>query len=125
MHYLLVRCSQFGGLVVQWPVVCPCVSGLSLDHQTVSAMSRVRLSEREEESLSCYLRACDASLYFLQELDKVAFSYILDLAWSIFVYVYVTLTKEIYLCLRGCRAAFCQRRLSVFNFNIFFVSFCF
>lgn len=34
-------------------------------------MSRVRLSEREEESLSCYLRACDAALSFLQELDKV------------------------------------------------------
>ncbi|XP_056291234.1 tetratricopeptide repeat protein 7A isoform X2 [Pseudoliparis swirei] len=48
------------------------IKGLSLDHQTVSAMSRVRLSEREEESLSCYLRACDASLYFLQELDKTS-----------------------------------------------------
>lgn len=48
-----------------------CVSGLSLDHQTVSAVSRVRLSEREEESLSCFLRACDAALSFLQELDKV------------------------------------------------------
>lgn len=54
-------------------VVCPRVSGLSLDHQTVSSVSRVRLSEREEESLSCYLRACDASLSYLQELDKVAF----------------------------------------------------
>lgn len=37
----------------------------------MSAVSRVRLSEREEESLSCYLRACDAALSFLQELDKV------------------------------------------------------
>ncbi|XP_029305720.1 LOW QUALITY PROTEIN: tetratricopeptide repeat protein 7A [Cottoperca gobio] len=46
------------------------IKGLSLDHQTVSAVSRVRLSEREEESLSCYLRACDASLSYLQELDK-------------------------------------------------------
>uniref|UniRef100_A0A3B4WA59 Tetratricopeptide repeat domain 7A n=1 Tax=Seriola lalandi dorsalis TaxID=1841481 RepID=A0A3B4WA59_SERLL len=44
---------------------------LSLDHQTVSAVSRVRLSEREEESLSCYLKACDAALSYLQELDKV------------------------------------------------------
>uniref|UniRef100_A0A3P9CQ11 Tetratricopeptide repeat domain 7A n=1 Tax=Maylandia zebra TaxID=106582 RepID=A0A3P9CQ11_9CICH len=43
---------------------------LSLDHQTLSAVSRVRLSEREEESLSCYLRACDAALSYLQELDK-------------------------------------------------------
>ncbi|XP_054456058.1 tetratricopeptide repeat protein 7A isoform X2 [Anoplopoma fimbria] len=46
------------------------IKGLSLDHQTVSTVSRVRLSEREEESLSCYLRACDASLSYLQELDK-------------------------------------------------------
>ncbi|KAK9541941.1 hypothetical protein VZT92_001952 [Zoarces viviparus] len=46
------------------------IKGLSLDHQTVSAVSRVRLSEREEESLSCYLRATDASLSYLQELDK-------------------------------------------------------
>ncbi|XP_005936917.1 tetratricopeptide repeat protein 7A [Haplochromis burtoni] len=47
------------------------IKGLSLDHQTLSAVSRVRLSEREEESLSCYLRACDAALSYLQELDKV------------------------------------------------------
>ncbi|XP_023281707.1 tetratricopeptide repeat protein 7A [Seriola lalandi dorsalis] len=47
------------------------IKGLSLDHQTVSAVSRVRLSEREEESLSCYLKACDAALSYLQELDKV------------------------------------------------------
>ncbi|XP_053292310.1 tetratricopeptide repeat protein 7A isoform X6 [Pleuronectes platessa] len=46
------------------------IKGLSLDHQIVSSVSRVRLSEREEESLSCYLRACDAALSFLQELDK-------------------------------------------------------
>uniref|UniRef100_A0A8D3EG97 Tetratricopeptide repeat domain 7A n=1 Tax=Scophthalmus maximus TaxID=52904 RepID=A0A8D3EG97_SCOMX len=46
------------------------IKGLSLDHQMVSAVSRVRLSEREEESLSCYLRACDAALSYLQELDK-------------------------------------------------------
>ncbi|CAK6962355.1 tetratricopeptide repeat protein 7A isoform X2 [Scomber scombrus] len=47
------------------------IKGLSLDHQIVSAVSRVRLSEREEESLSCYLRACDAALSYLQEIDKV------------------------------------------------------
>ncbi|KAM6916252.1 tetratricopeptide repeat protein 7A [Xenentodon cancila] len=47
------------------------IKGLSLDHQTVSTVSRVRLSEREEESLSCFLRACDAALSYLQELDKV------------------------------------------------------
>uniref|UniRef100_A0A8C8FTN3 Tetratricopeptide repeat protein 7 N-terminal domain-containing protein n=1 Tax=Oncorhynchus tshawytscha TaxID=74940 RepID=A0A8C8FTN3_ONCTS len=46
------------------------IKGLSLDHQAVSAASRVRLSEREEECLSCYLRACDTSLVYLQELDK-------------------------------------------------------
>uniref|UniRef100_A0A3Q1CV68 Tetratricopeptide repeat protein 7 N-terminal domain-containing protein n=1 Tax=Amphiprion ocellaris TaxID=80972 RepID=A0A3Q1CV68_AMPOC len=49
------------------------IKGLSLDHQTVSAVSRIRLSEREEESLSCYLRACDAALSYLQELDRVGF----------------------------------------------------
>lgn len=48
-----------------------CSPGLSLDHQTVSAVSRVRLSEREEESMSCFLRACDAALSYMQELDKV------------------------------------------------------
>ncbi|XP_068424570.1 tetratricopeptide repeat protein 7A [Clinocottus analis] len=48
------------------------IKGLSLDQQIVSAVSRVRLSEREEESLSCYLRACDASLSYLQELDKTS-----------------------------------------------------
>uniref|UniRef100_A0A8B9LQS1 Tetratricopeptide repeat domain 7A n=1 Tax=Astyanax mexicanus TaxID=7994 RepID=A0A8B9LQS1_ASTMX len=46
------------------------IKGLSLDHQTMSAASRVRLSEREEECLSCYLRACDTALLYLQELDK-------------------------------------------------------
>lgn len=52
-------------------LVC-CFPGLSLDHQTVSAVSRVRLSEREEESMSCFLRACDAALSYMQELDKVS-----------------------------------------------------
>ncbi|CAB1343469.1 unnamed protein product [Coregonus sp. 'balchen'] len=46
------------------------IKGLSLDHQAVSAASRLRLSEREEECLSCYLRACDTALVYLQELDK-------------------------------------------------------
>ncbi|KAG7334251.1 hypothetical protein KOW79_002658 [Hemibagrus wyckioides] len=50
------------------------IKGLSLDHQTVSAASRVRLSEREEECLSCYLRACDTALLYLQELDKVFYT---------------------------------------------------
>ncbi|KAJ8248298.1 hypothetical protein GJAV_G00240520 [Gymnothorax javanicus] len=48
------------------------IKGLSLDHQAVSGASRVRLSEREEECLACYLRACDAALLYLQELDKTA-----------------------------------------------------
>uniref|UniRef100_A0A3Q2XWF5 Tetratricopeptide repeat domain 7A n=1 Tax=Hippocampus comes TaxID=109280 RepID=A0A3Q2XWF5_HIPCM len=43
---------------------------LSLDHQALSSVSRIRLLEREEESLSCYLKACDAALSYLQELDK-------------------------------------------------------
>ncbi|KAM3842796.1 tetratricopeptide repeat protein 7A-like, partial [Diretmus argenteus] len=47
------------------------IKGLSLDHQKVSTVSRVRLIEREEESLSCFLRACDTALSYLQELDKV------------------------------------------------------
>ncbi|XP_076141887.1 tetratricopeptide repeat protein 7A [Alosa pseudoharengus] len=46
------------------------IKGLSLDHQAMSAASRVRLSERDEECLSCYLRACDTALLYLQELDK-------------------------------------------------------
>ncbi|XP_010903183.3 tetratricopeptide repeat protein 7A isoform X3 [Esox lucius] len=47
------------------------IKGLSLDHQAVSAASRVRLSEREEECMTCYLRACDTALVYLQELDKM------------------------------------------------------
>uniref|UniRef100_A0A671TFF1 Tetratricopeptide repeat protein 7A-like n=1 Tax=Sinocyclocheilus anshuiensis TaxID=1608454 RepID=A0A671TFF1_9TELE len=47
------------------------IKGLSLDHQSMSGASRVRLSEREEDCLSCYLMACDAGLLYLQELDKV------------------------------------------------------
>uniref|UniRef100_A0A3B3QGU9 Tetratricopeptide repeat domain 7A n=1 Tax=Paramormyrops kingsleyae TaxID=1676925 RepID=A0A3B3QGU9_9TELE len=47
------------------------IKGLSLDRQAVSSASRLRLSEREDECLSCYLRACDAALLYLQELDKV------------------------------------------------------
>uniref|UniRef100_A0A9J7ZDP8 Tetratricopeptide repeat protein 7A n=2 Tax=Cyprinus carpio TaxID=7962 RepID=A0A9J7ZDP8_CYPCA len=46
------------------------IKGLSLDHQSMSGASRVRLSEREEECLSCYLMACDAGLLYLQEFDK-------------------------------------------------------
>nr|XP_006638694.1 PREDICTED: tetratricopeptide repeat protein 7A isoform X1 [Lepisosteus oculatus] len=46
------------------------IKGLSLERQEVSAASRVRLSEREEESLSCYLKACSSELLYLQELDK-------------------------------------------------------
>ncbi|XP_063047586.1 tetratricopeptide repeat protein 7A [Engraulis encrasicolus] len=46
------------------------IKGLALDHQAMSAASRVRLSERDEECLSCYLRACDTALLYLQELDK-------------------------------------------------------
>ncbi|XP_062851121.1 tetratricopeptide repeat protein 7A [Trichomycterus rosablanca] len=46
------------------------IKGLALDHQTVSAASRVRLSGRGEECLSCYLQACDTALLYLQELDK-------------------------------------------------------
>lgn len=61
-------------LTVQPWSICRCFPGLSLDHQTVSAVSRVRLSEREEESMSCFLRACDAALSYLQELDKVSLS---------------------------------------------------
>ncbi|XP_061693641.1 tetratricopeptide repeat protein 7A isoform X2 [Syngnathoides biaculeatus] len=46
------------------------IKGLSLDHQALSSVSRIRLLEREEESLSCFLMACDAALSYLQELDK-------------------------------------------------------
>lgn len=37
----------------------------------MSGASRIRLSERDEECLTCYLMACDAALLYLQELDKV------------------------------------------------------
>lgn len=72
-----------------------CVLGLSLDHQTVSAVSRLRLSEREEESLSCFLRACDAALSYLQELDKV---YLYIHAWSVYRFCVQGVCVCVYLC---------------------------
>ncbi|XP_055025980.2 tetratricopeptide repeat protein 7A [Misgurnus anguillicaudatus] len=46
------------------------IKGLSIDHQRLSGASRIRLSEKDEECLACYLMACDAGLLYLQELDK-------------------------------------------------------
>ncbi|KAA8578509.1 hypothetical protein FQN60_000048, partial [Etheostoma spectabile] len=74
VHFVQGRYRDAQGMCARGmmvPMVSPC-PGLSLDHQTVSASSRVRLSEREEECLSCYLRACDAALSYLQELDKIS-----------------------------------------------------
>uniref|UniRef100_A0A3B3URP9 Tetratricopeptide repeat domain 7A n=1 Tax=Poecilia latipinna TaxID=48699 RepID=A0A3B3URP9_9TELE len=61
------------------------IKGLSLDHQTLSAVSRIRLSEREEESLSCFLKACDAALSYLQELDKVSLHKSVDVDLGFFL----------------------------------------
>ncbi|KAL3972374.1 parathyroid hormone receptor 1 [Sarotherodon galilaeus] len=76
------------------------IKGLSLDHQTLSAVSRVRLSEKEEESLSCYLRACDAALSYLQELDKSAKTILLHSPSDIELgYFLQAALQSAYLCL--------------------------
>ncbi|XP_041107326.1 tetratricopeptide repeat protein 7A isoform X2 [Polyodon spathula] len=46
------------------------IKGLSMERQHVSAASQARLSERQEEALSCFEKACDITLLYLQELDK-------------------------------------------------------
>ncbi|MGH0150470.1 UNVERIFIED_CONTAM: hypothetical protein FKN15_047258 [Acipenser sinensis] len=48
------------------------IKGLSMERQHVSAASQARLSERQEEALSCFEKACDITLLYLQELDKTA-----------------------------------------------------
>lgn len=66
---------------------CP---GLSLDHQSTSGASRVRLSEREEECLTCYLMACDAGLLYLQELDKVCVCEVCGFTQNVFISHFVS-----------------------------------
>ncbi|KAK1171098.1 tetratricopeptide repeat protein 7A-like [Acipenser oxyrinchus oxyrinchus] len=46
------------------------IKGLSMERQHVSAASQARLSERQEEALSCFEKSCDITLLYLQELDK-------------------------------------------------------
>ncbi|RXN01757.1 Tetratricopeptide repeat protein 7A [Acipenser ruthenus] len=46
------------------------IKGLSMERQHISAASQARLSERQEEALSCFEKACDITLLYLQELDK-------------------------------------------------------
>ncbi|KAG8443644.1 hypothetical protein GDO86_008987 [Hymenochirus boettgeri] len=46
------------------------IKGLSLEHSTATIASRARLSEREEEAISCFEKSsCMAQVYF-QELEK-------------------------------------------------------
>uniref|UniRef100_H3ANW1 Tetratricopeptide repeat domain 7A n=1 Tax=Latimeria chalumnae TaxID=7897 RepID=H3ANW1_LATCH len=50
------------------------IKGLSLERQPTSLASRMRLSEREEEAIICFEKACYVALIYLQELDKVTSS---------------------------------------------------
>uniref|UniRef100_A0A8C5G4M1 Tetratricopeptide repeat protein 7A-like n=1 Tax=Gouania willdenowi TaxID=441366 RepID=A0A8C5G4M1_GOUWI len=95
------------------------IKGLSLDHQALSSVSRIRLSEREEESLSCYLRACDAALAFLQELDKVQIKQKTHNNFSFHI-VYLSIIFVEVLCVLG---SFCLLSLLFFFFFVFCV-FC-
>ncbi|XP_007895033.1 tetratricopeptide repeat protein 7A [Callorhinchus milii] len=47
------------------------IKGLSLERQTSSVTSRVRLFEREAEVLSCYEKAGDIALVYLQEVERL------------------------------------------------------
>ncbi|XP_059841691.1 tetratricopeptide repeat protein 7A-like isoform X1 [Hypanus sabinus] len=46
------------------------IKGFSLERQTSSVTSRVRLSEREEETMSCFEKAGDIALIYLQEGER-------------------------------------------------------
>lgn len=46
------------------------IKGLALEHSPSSVVSQTRLSEREEEVMACFERACVISQIFLQELEK-------------------------------------------------------
>ncbi|NXO84686.1 TTC7A protein, partial [Sitta europaea] len=46
------------------------IKGLSLERSTNSIASRARLSEREEEVMACFERACVIAQVYLQELEK-------------------------------------------------------
>lgn len=48
-----------------------CPTGLALERSPNSVASRPRVSEREEEVMACFERACVISQIFLQELEKV------------------------------------------------------
>ncbi|XP_042332162.1 tetratricopeptide repeat protein 7A isoform X2 [Sceloporus undulatus] len=46
------------------------IKGLALERSSNSIASRVRLSEREEEVMACFEKACVIAQVFLQELEK-------------------------------------------------------
>ncbi|XP_053568212.1 tetratricopeptide repeat protein 7A [Bombina bombina] len=50
------------------------IKGLSLEHSSASFSSRVRLSEREEEAVSCFEKASLIAQVYLQELEKSSYS---------------------------------------------------
>lgn len=51
---------------------CPPPTGLSLERLPNSIASRHRLTEREEEVITCFERASWIAQVFLQELEKVS-----------------------------------------------------
>ncbi|XP_032624804.2 tetratricopeptide repeat protein 7A isoform X2 [Chelonoidis abingdonii] len=50
------------------------IKGLSLERSPNSIASRARLSEREEEVMACFERACVIAQVYLQELEKTSHS---------------------------------------------------
>ncbi|XP_069787152.1 tetratricopeptide repeat protein 7A-like isoform X2 [Narcine bancroftii] len=50
------------------------IKGLSLEYQASSVTSRVRLFEREEETMSCFEKAGDIALVYLQEGERAMIS---------------------------------------------------
>lgn len=54
---------------------CSPPAGLSLERLPNSIASRHRLTEREEEVITCFERASWIAQVFLQELEKVSWGY--------------------------------------------------
>ncbi|XP_072265850.1 tetratricopeptide repeat protein 7A isoform X5 [Pyxicephalus adspersus] len=50
------------------------IKGLSLERSTATIASKARLSEREEEAISCFEKASWIAQVYLQELDKITSS---------------------------------------------------
>lgn len=84
----------------------------------MSGASRVRLSEREEECLTCYLMACDAGLLYLQELDKVCVCEVCRFTQNVFFSQALTFSLPGSGCLAFLNARTCSVCAKIQNLRI-------